>query len=256
MVRTFGTFRVQRSDGAPVGAAWHKRDRVRQIFARLLAGDTVNRRELAAQLWPDLPPDKALANLRVNLNHLHAALQPDRTDDEPPWFVRVTPDTVALTSEGLRIDALEFDRHVRRAVEAEAAGLPSVALSEYVAACELFTGDYLLEFDDEQVDLERLRLRTLAQAAQCRRGELTLARGEPELAMRAAAEALRLDALCERAHRLFLRCQVAVGSLSTARAAGERLLRTLDRAGLRPDDETTLLLRRLQVAEPTSPGDL
>ena len=74
-----------------------------------------------------------------------------------------------------------------------------------------------------------------------------MAKGEPEAAMRAATEALRLDPLSERAHRLFIRSQLAIGSATTARAAAARLLDALAAADLRPDDETLLLLRRLDL---------
>jgi DNA-binding SARP family transcriptional activator len=246
-LRVLGPVEISRSDGAPVPDGWRARERVRQVLVRLVLARSVARAELAAELWPDLPPDKAAANLRVNLRHLQQALQPDRSADAPPWFVHTEGTVLTLATEGVTIDLDHFDGLVERAVQAEAAGTPSVALAEYEAALELYAGDLFEGLDDPAVVMERLRVRSVAHGAQCRRGELLLARGEPEAAMRVAVEAERLDALSERAHRLFIRCHLALGSSAAARSAGTRLLGLLTRHELRPDDETRLLLQRLQV---------
>ena len=247
-VRTLGGLVVERSDGGAVDEARTDRTRVRQLLAALVLRRRVPRRELAARLWPDLPVDKAAANLRANLRHLQAALQPDRPADEPPWFVQAAGDVVALADEGVTVDVHGFDDHVGRAVQAEGSGLPSVALVEYRAALDLYGGDLLPGLDDAEVEVERVRLRSLAHAARCRVGELVLARGEPEAALREAAAALRLEPLSERAHRLFVRAHLAVGSTAQARAVGRALVATLAAEDLRPEEETAALLRRIQVA--------
>ena len=246
-VRTLGGLVVERSDGGAVDEARTDRTRVRQLLAALVVRRRVPRRELAARLWPDLPADRAAANLRANLRHLQAALQPDRPADEPPWFVQAAGDVVALADEGIAVDVHGFDDHVGRAVQAEGSGLPSVALVEYRAALDLYGGDLLPGLDDTDVEVERVRLRSLAHAARCRVGELVLARGEPEAALREAAAALRLEPLSERAHRLFVRAHLAVGSTAQARAVGRALVGTLAAEGLRPEEETAALLRRIQV---------
>lgn len=246
-IAVLGGLEVTRSDGVAVGPARTGRARVRQLLAALVLTPRVSRAELAARLWPDLPADKAAANLRTNLRHLQAALQPDRTADEPSWFVLVDGDAIALAADGVAVDVHELDAHVARAVQAEADGTPSVALVELAAAAALHRGDLLPGLDDPDVAVERVRLRSLALAARCRVGELVLARGEPEAALREAAAALRLEPSSERAHRLFIRAHLAIGSTAQARAVGAALVEALAADGLRPEEETAALLRRIQL---------
>lgn len=247
-ITTFGGLHITRSDDVAVDASRTSRARVRQILARLLLRQRLHRAELAAALWPDLPDEAASGNLRVNLRHLLAALQPDRGPAEPSWFVQSDGESIWLADEGISIDIPRFDHHVRRAVEAEANGLPSSALVDLRAAAALYAGDLLPGVDDAEVELERLRLRSVALSVQCRTGELVLARGEPEAAMHDAVAALRLEPSSERATRLFIRCHLAVGSTAAAREVAQRLVRDLDDLGVRPEPETEALLSRLSVS--------
>ncbi|HRW36699.1 MAG TPA: BTAD domain-containing putative transcriptional regulator [Aquihabitans sp.] len=243
-VRVLGDLDIERSDGAST-EGWDRRERVRQLLAYLVLHRRAARSEVATALWPDLPPEKAAANLRVNLAHLQAALHPDRRDDERPWFVDTTGSRLALTDRGLTTDLDLHDRAVAEAVAAEAAGLPSRALEHYRRAIDLYRGPLLADLDVAWAELERIRLQSSAHGAVARVGELLLARGEPEQAMHLAVRAQQLDPLSERAQRLFIRCHLALGSTSSARAAGARLVAELADAGMRPDRETELLLAGL-----------
>ena len=248
-IEALGALVLRRSDGVVMDDGWMSRGRVRQLMVRLLLLRSVNRVTLAAQLWPDLAPDRAAANLRVNLRHLQQALQPERPTASPPWFVRSAGSTLELAAvaDGLEIDVDRFDALVESALRAEAEGMPSVALAEYQSALALYRGDLLSGFDDPELVVERLRLRSVAHGARCRCGELTLARGDAGAAIRDAAQALDLDALSERAHRLMVRSHLAMGSTSAARSAATRLVAMLELNRLRPDDETRLLLARFDL---------
>ena len=133
------------------------------------------------------------------------------------------------------------------AVRAEADGLPSEALLRYERVAELAHDDLLPEIQAEWVVYERMRLRSIVHAAAARRGELVLARGEPEAALAIAARAQRLDPLSERAHRLSIRCHLALGSTGAARDAASLLRTTLTDAGLDLEHESTVLLQRLEA---------
>jgi hypothetical protein len=88
-------------------------------------------------------------------------------------------------------------------------------------------------------------LRSVAHGALCRRAELILARGEPELALALAGAAQQLDEMSERAARLAIRCHLAVGSTSAARAVARQVVDVLADAGIEQDPETRGLLGRL-----------
>jgi DNA-binding SARP family transcriptional activator len=246
MVRVLGDLDIDRSDGVSTDG-WDRRERVRQLLAYLVLHRRATRAEVAAALWPDLSPEKAAANLRVNLTHLQAALHPERRDDERPWFVETIGGRLCLATTGLATDLDQHDQAIAEAVAAEAAGLPSRALEHYRRAIDLYQGPLLADLDVGWAELERMRLQSSAHGAVARVGELLLARGEPEQAMHLAVRAQQLDSLSERAQRLFIRCHLALGSTSSARAAGARLVADLADAGMRPDRETELLLQSLQL---------
>jgi DNA-binding SARP family transcriptional activator len=245
-LRVLGDFVIERSDGRSTDG-WDRRERVRQLLAYLILHRRPLRSDVAATLWPDLPPDRGAANLRVNLTHLQAALQPQRVDDERPWFVEADGGRLCLAEHGVEVDLAQHDAAVAAAVAAEAAGLPSRALEHYRRALELYQGPLLADLDVVWVELERMRVRSSAHGAAARVGELLLARGEPEQAMHLAVQAQHLDPLSERAQRLFIRCHLALGSTTSARAAGLRLRSDLADAGMQPDRETELLLQTLQL---------
>lgn len=244
-VDLLGGLALRRSDGVPV-EGWQRRERVRHLLAFVALGRDVARAEVAAEMWPDLPEDKAASNLRVNLHHLQQALQPDRGDD-PPWFLRADAARLRLVDDGVTVDTEVVDRAMVDAVRAEAAGLPSEALAHYERVATLATGELLPEVRAEWVVYERMRLGSIVHAAACRQGELVLARGEPETAMAIAARAQRLDPLSERAHRLSIRCHLALGSTTAAREAAVHVRDTMHDANLTPEHETRVLLTQLEV---------
>ncbi|MEZ5140689.1 MAG: BTAD domain-containing putative transcriptional regulator [Acidimicrobiales bacterium] len=243
-VRVLGDLDIERSDGAST-EGWDRRERVRQLLAYLVLHRRATRAEVAAALWPDLAREGGGEPAREP-GPPPGGLHPDRRDDERPWFVDTTGSRLALTDHGLTTDLDLHDRAIAEAVAAEAAGLPSRALEHYRRAIDLYRGPLLADLDVPWAELERIRLQSSAHGAVARVGELLLARGEPEQAMHLAVRAQQLDPLSERAQRLFIRCHLALGSTSSARAAGARLVAELADAGMRPDRETELLLAGLQ----------
>ncbi|MCC5953907.1 MAG: hypothetical protein JJU45_17570 [Acidimicrobiia bacterium] len=229
--------------GTPVtDAAWVRRERVRQLLALVLLHDRISRTAVAAMLWPDHDPAKALANLRVNLSHLHKVLQPQRSPDAEPWFVRSTTDLLEVASDGIELDAARFERLCTEGRELDHSGRGSEALTAYREAASLYRGDYLAEWPDlEWASVERVRLRSLATSAASRLGELLIARGEPEEAASWAAEALRQEPLHERAHRVLVRALLGQDDRAGAVRTTRELIEMLAGEGLRPDAETVKL---------------
>jgi ATP/maltotriose-dependent transcriptional regulator MalT len=233
---------VLRRRGAVVDDELWSRARVRQILAYLADRGQTTRRELAAALWPELDEKAASGNLRTNLSHLQRVMEPERPKGEPPWYVRTSGEHITLCTEGLTVDVARFDALVEEARRHEGASLPGAALRCYQEAIAFYRGDYLAELDDTWCEYPRIRLRSTFVAAACRAGELLLARGEPEAALRLVDRATQVDELAERAHRLRIGCLLALGDRGAARAAGEAVLRTLADAGLAPDRDTARAL--------------
>jgi DNA-binding SARP family transcriptional activator len=246
-LRALGCFELQRSDGVPT-TGWDRRARVRELLAYLLVHGESARAEIAATLWPDLPTDRAGANLRVNLSHLATALQPDRDPGAPAWFVVTDGVRVRLADGQIRTDVAEADAALAAAVRAEADGLPTEAVTHYRSVVERYGGALLPGLDAWWVEGERARLQSCAHVATVRLGELTLARGEPEEALALAAAASRLDLLSERSRCLAAAAHLALGSLDAARSEVAIGLRMLADAGMVPSAELGRLARRLGLA--------
>jgi DNA-binding SARP family transcriptional activator len=235
-----GEFRIRRSDGIPVPDRFRS-GRVLQLLAHLvLSGDTTRTR-LAAELWPDLTAKQAQANLRGTLAALLDTIEPQR-DAGSAWFVRSVDGRLVLTEDGVDLDLRQFEHHVAAARQAEQQSSPLLALDHHRAAMDVYGGELFPGLDDELVTQERLRLQSLALNSACRLAELTLARGEPETALRHALDAARLDPLAERAHRTAIRAHLALGSRSAATTAARHLREVLAEARLTPERETELLL--------------
>jgi DNA-binding SARP family transcriptional activator len=241
----FGATTLARG-GVPIDdASWVRRERVRELLAVLALHRRISRQRAAALIWPDLAEDRALSNLRVNLHHLHAVIQPSR-GDELPWFVQVQGDELVLAPTGVTIDVESFEQRTADARRLDGDGRSTAAMRSYREAVELYRGDLAEDLGAAAwIDSERARLRALATSSMNRLGELLLARGEPEDAARYATELLRIEPLHERGGRLLASCLEAQDDrVGAARLLGS-LLAMLSDEGLRPERSTLDQLARL-----------
>ncbi|MCB0989461.1 MAG: hypothetical protein KDB16_00660, partial [Acidimicrobiales bacterium] len=157
--------------GATSTTSAQMRRRVRELLHILVDGRRVQRSRVLGLLWPTLDRPKALNNLRVNLNHLNRLLEPHRAPNEAPWHVRRDNECLMLAqSRLLRIDADVFDDLRARAARAEKEGSPGDAVENYLRACALYRGDYLVESTDFDIgfeERERHRISFTAAATRC-----------------------------------------------------------------------------------------
>ena len=243
-VDVLGPVRLRRGATTVIDAAWSKRDRVRQLLVYLSQHRQATRRSIGEALWPDLAPDKAAANLRVNLTHLQKVLQPTRSDLRLPWFVEADGEWLRLTAVGVEVDVDRFDALQQGARRLDDQGRSRQALQTYLAALKIVRGEYLGDWPDAGwAEIERMRLRALVIGARCRSGELLLVLGEPELAARHAGQVLADEPLQERAGRLLSRALASQGDRATARSALQEVLARLVRQGITPEPETISLAR-------------
>ncbi|MFV2039408.1 MAG: BTAD domain-containing putative transcriptional regulator, partial [Acidimicrobiales bacterium] len=231
-------------DGDPVSDPdWVRRVRVRELLALLVECHSMPRGDVAAELWPELNPERATNNLRVTLSRLQGVLEPDRDPNHPPSFV-YSEGANLVVGDRLEIDVPAFERLLNRAQGIDRAGGPAEAMGLYEQALVLWRGTYLDSFDNSRVTVTRMRLDSLARTAMVRLGELELARGEPERALRRAASAQSTSALDERAGRLMALAMHAMGDRAGAVAAITALIEALAGAGLEPQPETLSVLER------------
>jgi DNA-binding SARP family transcriptional activator len=244
-VTTFGELSIRRTDGEVVSDRV-RGGRVQQLLARLLVDEAPLRAAIGERLWPELGDKQAATNLRVTLGSLLDLIEPDRLKGTS-WFVRSDDGRLRLTDDGISIDVRRFEERVAAARDAERLSKLTLALDHHREAFRIYRGEFMPGVLDPDVEHERLRLQSLAYASGCRLGELLLAKGEPEEALRAVVDAARIDPLAERAGRTEIRCHLALGSATAARTAARHLREMLVREGLTPERETELLLAKVDA---------
>ncbi|RLE18850.1 MAG: hypothetical protein DRJ50_12730, partial [Actinobacteria bacterium] len=218
-----GAVRLERNNVPVQDNDWERRARVRELCALLLERRSIDRLDVVSLLWPEHPDEaRAQASLRTALSTLQQILEPNRSRDVEPFFLRSVGDTL-LMDPALTTDVDRFDELMTAAIAEDRAGLPASALITYRQALELYGGDYVEGTDSSWLVLPRLRLRALALNGCCRLAELTSAQGEPEQAARWAMRARSLDPLDQRAARLFITALDAGGHRSGAAEAAKEL---------------------------------
>ena len=126
------------------------------------------------------------------------------------------------------------------------------------AATEIYKGCFLVDLDFAQdawrdwLMRERQRLQRLALDAMVRFGELELASGNAEAAVRAAERAIAANDVREDAHRLLIRALAVSGRRPDALRHYEHLVALLKRElDVEPDADTTALARALRKPVPS-----
>ena len=245
-LRVLGPLELRR-DGVVVTAPELRRERVRQLLGYLLTHDRPTRTAITSELWPDLDDAAAGRNLRVTLTYLQNLLEPDRGELDPPYFLRSAGPVLHLvTDAALEIDVLQFERALDEAARLERQGAPSAALSAYLRAVELWSGDLLADVTGASwLEWERDRLRSRLVASAVRAGNLLLARGDATTARTLAQRALRADDCSEDAYQLLVAAHLADGDLVDAHRTLRRCLQMLRELGVPPQPRTRALAQQL-----------
>ncbi len=247
LVKALGPIELYRDGELVTDPDWVRRVRVRELLGLMLERGSIPRSEAASLLWPDLDSDRATNNLRVTLSRLQAVLEPDRNTESPRSFMRTEGQT--LTIDGvLEVDVADFERILEQGSAVDRAGGPAEAVALYESALQKWRGPYLETFDATWLTVTRMRLDSLARTAMVRLGELDLAKGEPERALKRAAAAQALNPLDERAGRLMGLAMLGMGDRAGALSALGALTSALSEADLEAQPETTRVVERIAGA--------
>ena len=222
------------------------RVRVRELLGYLLLHRTATRGDVMAVLWPDLDDRAGANNLRVTLSHLLHVIEPERTEGEAAYTLRLGASELRLvTGTGLRVDLDAFDAALGAAQAAEADGTPSVALEQLLLATDLYRGDLLADLPDVTwADIEREGCRSRFVAAAVRAAELLAASNELDRAEGLARRALTVDEWSEPAYGVLTSVALARGDWSAALRVLELCQTMLHDLGVEPSDATRRLVRR------------
>jgi DNA-binding SARP family transcriptional activator len=251
--------RLDTSDGAPtltariIGAVEvHAYDdlvpivgsrRCCQLLTRILlnGGRTVSATRLGADLWPDLPPERARACVHTTVNRLRRFFRSRGIE-----ALKSGPDAYGI-ADGVHtwIDLTAFRRLVAEAARHEVERQLGDAISAYERALALGRGDLLAdEPSTDWIEAERRVFARELSGARSRLIELYLNAGRADPAALNALLGLRHDPTDERMSQLLIKSHLALGERRLALDEYWRLDRVLDRElGVAPTPETWALVR-------------
>jgi LuxR family maltose regulon positive regulatory protein len=249
-IRTLGSFRLWRGDQEVRDRDWRS-SKARQLFQLLLTehGRAIPRDRVLDALWPEMELDAAANNLRVTVNRLTKALEPDRPDGAPPTYLIQQGDTYSFNiNSDHQFDAADFAAAVAEGQRAERRGQRQAAISAFRHAITLYGGPYMPDnlYEDWTV-VERERLTMMFNDAALRLGALLLDEGAAHEVIGLAWRVIENDQAHEDAYRLLMRTHATLGERSTALRLYARCVTVLrEELGVEPLPETTALYNTLR----------
>ena len=234
LISVLGPLRAE-VDGKRVDLGGHRR---RAVLARLAVagGHVVSTDTLIDDLWPDEPPQRALAALQVHVSHLRRVLEPGRAPRGAATVLVSSPPGYALRLDPDGLDAARFTRQLD---------------------LSLWSGPAYAEFADEPwAAPEATRLTELRLAATERLAETRLAAGQAAAAVPDLERHVRDHPLREGAVALLATALYRSGRQAEALAVLARTRRLLaDELGVDPgpelrDLERAVLTQSVPTAAP------
>ncbi len=246
-LRLCGRSEVWRGNALVDHPRW-ARDRVRELCLHLALVADASRADRASALWPDLPPERAVANLRVTLSQLLDVLDPDRARGSGSSMVRERNNSLTFsTGMPLLIDVREVRDLARRVVQALDAGEDALAVTVARRVVDLVDHGTILGGGGagEWVERHQRAFDEQVVGALRRIGPVALALGEHELAERIGTLALEIDPWAETSARLVVQARLAGHDLDGARRALAVLATRLAEIEVPPQPETRDLFAQI-----------
>lgn len=242
-LRLLGGFQLLRHGHEGDGLSYEKA-RALLAFLAMEADVPHSRKMLAEWLWPGLPINAALANLRIVLLNLRKVLNTGAA-----VRLNVDRDSVSLAASGFTIDVVAF-MHPRKSCACTGAPVPcGECLAQMEACVALYHGDFLAgfsladcpDFDDWQ-QLQRETMRQLAIRQHAELAGIHELRGDIAAATQHAHQHVAMASWDEAGHRRLMRLLAQSGQLESALAQFERCRRLLEtELGVQPGEETRRL---------------
>jgi DNA-binding SARP family transcriptional activator len=237
-IRLLGRFAVV-SETGPI----ELKARPAQLLAylALTGGRTIPRTRASGALWPELPEERARANLSTVAWRLRGALE---SHGHPAGVLVATATSVGLNMDLCEVDVEQFRRGVLRPGQTEA-GLEH--LSRTIHALQHYKGDLLEDWDVEWCQLERENLKQCLVSSLQALAEGFARRGRQDLAVEYARRAAEADPFNEPAQRSFMKLLIRTGDKAAAVGQFRRFARLArSELGVEPDAETISLLAEMK----------
>lgn len=249
-INTLGAFQVSRGNEVIADREWRS-SKARQLFQLLVTerGRVLSRERLQETLWPSLNSEAAYNNLRVTLNRMIKALEPNRPEGAPVAYLVQQGETYGFNlNADYVLDVEQFAIAVAGGQRAIRMNQHQVALDMLQRAVELYRGQYLPDaLYDDWTQVERERLMMLFANAALELGDMLLRQAQPYEAIGLAWRVLEHDRTDERAYQLLIRAHADLGERTTALRLYNRCVTELrSELGIDPLPETVALLHFLR----------
>lgn len=210
-------------------------------YLALTGGRAIPRTRAAGALWPDLPEERARANLSTVAWRLRGVLE---SHGHSAGVLVATATSVGLNMDLCEVDAEQFRRGVVRPCQ-PGAGLEH--LSRTIHALQHYKGDLLEDWDVEWCQLERENLKQCFVSSLQALAEGFDHRGRQDLAVEYARRAAEADPFNEPAQRSLIKLLIRTGDKAAAVSQFRRFARLArSELGVEPDAETISLLAELR----------
>ncbi|PTA43046.1 BTAD domain-containing putative transcriptional regulator [Micromonospora sp. RP3T] len=235
----------------------------RAVLAVLLlaAGRPVPTGQIVEAVWPEEAPVHGPNVVQKHVAGLRRVLEPDRSPRTPAQVLTLTDAGYLLRVAAESVDVTRFERGVRHARQAQAAGRTGAALAEVDAALTLWQGEPFTGFAGPWFDGARHRLVELRAVALETRTELELAAGRHGEAVGRLVELIAEFPVRERLRLQLMLALYRSGRQAEALAAYRDFTGLLrDEYGIDPGEPLQDLHQRILRADPdlllpaTGPG--
>ncbi|WP_298490123.1 BTAD domain-containing putative transcriptional regulator [uncultured Chloroflexus sp.] len=250
MIRALGGFQVLRGDQEVRDRDWRS-VKARQLLQLLLIerGRMLPREQIMDMLWPGLDNESASNNLRVTISRLIKALEPDRPEGAPTYYILQQGDTYGFNIESDHsYDVADFVQAVEHGRRELQRNRRTEAREAFQVAVSLYAGQFLPDslYEDWSV-VERERLGLLFTDAALSLGRILFDEGKYHDAIALGWRVLEYDKAQEEAYQLLIRGYGAIGERSTAIRLYQRCVAALrDDLGVDPLPETVALFEQVR----------
>jgi DNA-binding SARP family transcriptional activator len=239
-IHLFGKFEIYRNSHLIQQSEW-RTEKAKTLLKILLTEPErhFSQDELIHYLWDEEAPKNAEQTLRVLVNYLRKALEPDLEKGRDSSFIKTVSGKYYFSQEECFIDTEEFKKLYRQGLKIEREKHFEKAIELYQQAVELYHGEFLIEENHEEWALNVRNSLHIDYADMLKRlieNLCTLNRYQEAISY--CLKAISLAPFQEDSYRKLMECHVKTGNPTAALEVYERCRKKLSENGFVPSPET------------------